>query len=39
MVHPDFDAAGKLFDHVDGVSMDNWIDYLNTPEHNNVIGK
>lgn len=28
MVHPDFDASGKMFDHVDGVSMDLWVDYL-----------
>jgi predicted glycoside hydrolase/deacetylase ChbG (UPF0249 family) len=31
MVHPDFDANGKLFDHVDINSMDNWISYLNRP--------
>jgi predicted glycoside hydrolase/deacetylase ChbG (UPF0249 family) len=29
MVHPDFDASGKLFDHVDANSMKNWISYLN----------
>lgn len=29
MVHPDLDETGKLYDHVDGVSMDLWIDYLN----------
>ncbi|MBC7399720.1 MAG: ChbG/HpnK family deacetylase [Mucilaginibacter sp.] len=29
MVHPDFDNTGKLFDHVDIKSMDNWISYLN----------
>lgn len=28
MVHPDFDQAGKLIDHVDGISMDYWVDYL-----------
>lgn len=28
MVHPDFDAAGKLFDHVDATSMNKWITYL-----------
>jgi hypothetical protein len=28
MIHPDFDAAGKLFDHVDGTSMEKWIAYL-----------
>jgi predicted glycoside hydrolase/deacetylase ChbG (UPF0249 family) len=28
MVHPDFDASGKLFDHVGAKSMENWIAYL-----------
>lgn len=28
MVHPDFDATGKMFDHVDGTSMDHWVAYL-----------
>ena len=30
MVHPDFDTAGKLYDHVDGASMDKLIAYLAT---------
>jgi predicted glycoside hydrolase/deacetylase ChbG (UPF0249 family) len=29
MVHPDFDGKGRLFDHVDNVSINNWISYLN----------
>lgn len=28
MVHPDFDADGKIFDHVDGTSMEYWVAYL-----------
>jgi predicted glycoside hydrolase/deacetylase ChbG (UPF0249 family) len=28
MVHPDFDASGKLFDHVDVNSIKNWVSYL-----------
>lgn len=30
MVHPDFDASGNLFDHVDENSMKDWISYLTT---------
>lgn len=28
MVHPDYNANGELFDHVDGTSMDKWVAYL-----------
>jgi predicted glycoside hydrolase/deacetylase ChbG (UPF0249 family) len=28
MVHPDFDASSKLFDHVDANSMKDWVSYL-----------
>lgn len=28
MVHPDFDANGKLFDHVSSTSVESWINYL-----------
>jgi len=28
MVHPDFDASDKLFDHVDQISINNWISHL-----------
>lgn len=30
MVHPDFDTSGKLFDHVDTESMNDWLSYLKT---------